>query len=136
MPRFPLLLITLLSLLSCTFASSIIYYVCPAGYFFNVQHCDLCAANCICTSSGGCNSCLPGYTSFNGACIQCPQASGIYGTCSSCCSLTTGTQLSCTNCQTVANSYTFLYSGRCIVSPGCFQIDANGFCTLCFDGFY
>jgi hypothetical protein len=83
-----------------------------------------------------CSSCISGYTSYNGQCIQCPQSSGIYGTCSSCCSQTSGTQLTCTDCASVANSYTFLYSGRCLVSPGCFEIDANGFCTQCFEGFY
>lgn len=79
---------------------------------------------------------MDGYTMYNGQCIQCPQSSGIYGTCSSCCSKTEGTQLSCTDCTVVANSYTFLYSGRCIVSPGCFEIDKNGFCLECFTGFY
>ena len=73
---------------------------------------------------------------YQNTCIQCPQASGIYGTCSSCCSKTTGTQISCTDCLKIGNSYTFLYSGRCITSPGCFEIDSYGFCTECFSGFY
>ena len=105
------------------------YYVCPSSYFFDLQHCEVCSPYCTCTVMSTCTSCISGYTMYNGQCIQCPQANGIYGTCSSCCSKTQGTQISCTDCQLVANSYTFLYSGRCIVSPGCFEIDANGFCS-------
>lgn len=111
-------------------------YICPLGYFFDLQHCETCLPFCICTSMNTCSSCVVGYTSYNNQCIQCPQSSGIYGTCSECCSKTTGTQISCTDCSVVANSYTFLYSGRCIVSPGCFQIDKMGFCQQCFSGFY
>ena len=96
------------------------YYVCSPGQFFDLQHCEACLPNCICSSMNTCTSCVAGYTAYNGQCIQCPQSSGIYGTCSSCCSHTAGTQISCTDCAKVANSYTFLYSGRCIVSPGCF----------------
>lgn len=111
----------LLFALCCTaFAANTTYYLCPSDYFFDLQHCEMCAPNCICSSMGTCTSCIAGYTSYNGTCIQCPQASGIYGACSSCCSKTEGTQISCTDCQLVANSYTFLYSGRCIASPGCF----------------
>lgn len=123
-------------LLQVTCGVTVTQYVCPSGYFFDFQHCELCASNCKCSTMGGCDACVDGYTKYQGQCIQCPQASGIYGTCSSCCSKTEGTQLSCTDCEVVANSYTFLYSGRCIVSPGCFEIDSNGFCTECFSGFY
>lgn len=117
--RLPTPLLLLLLLGGCLCAS-VTYYSCPASYFFDVQHCETCLPNCVCSAKDTCTSCIHGYTSYNGNCIQCPQASGIYGTCSSCCSKTTGTQLSCTDCATVANAYTFLYSGRCIVTPGCF----------------
>jgi proprotein convertase subtilisin/kexin type 5 len=127
----------LIFFLMLTFSSaSVTYYVCSPGQFFDLQHCETCLANCVCSSMNTCDSCVSGYTAYNGQCIQCPQTSGIYGTCSSCCSKTSGTQISCTDCMPVVNSYTFLYSGRCIVSPGCFEIDNNGFCTECFPGFY
>jgi len=136
MPNHNALLFTIATLTCIALAVNTTYYICPSDYFFDLQHCEICKPNCICSALGTCTSCIPGYTNYNGNCIQCPQATGIYGTCSSCCSKTEGTQISCTGCQLVANSYTFLYSGRCIVSPGCFEIDANGFCTECFPGFY
>lgn len=128
----------MLSLLALLLAGALANeaYVCAPDAFFDLQHCEACQSHCTCSVKGGCTACVPGYTMYQGTCIQCPQSSGIYGTCSSCCSRTSGTQLSCTDCQTVANSYTFLYSGRCIVSPGCFEIDNNGFCIECFPGFY
>ena len=110
----------LLSALILATSSATTYYVCSAGQFFDLQHCEACLPNCICSSMNTCTSCVAGYTPYNGQCIQCPQSSGIYGSCSSCCAQTSGTQISCTDCAKVANSYTFLYSGRCIVSPGCF----------------
>ena len=73
---------------------------------------------------------------FKNSCIQCPQASGIYGTCSGCCSRETGTILSCTDCEVVSGFYSFLFSGRCILSSGCFEVDQNGFCQVCKTGFY
>lgn len=93
---------------------------CPHGYFYDVQHCEKCQQNCVCSAEDTCDSCVEGYTEFNGACIACPQASGIYGTCSGCCSRTEGTILACTDCVPVDNMYSFLFSGRCILSEGCF----------------
>ena len=111
--------------------------VCPASYFFDDQHCELCQSNCLCVAENTCDSCIPGYTLFEGECIQCPQAAGfIYGTCTGCCSWPNGTLLTCTDCQSVPNMYSFLFSGRCILSPGCFEVDSNGFCSVCREGFY
>jgi hypothetical protein len=121
-------ILALLCLLYCALSATTLTYLCPSAHFFDLQHCEACAPNCKCSTINGCDSCIDGYTLYAGTCIQCPQASGIYGTCSSCCSKTTGTQLSCTNCAVVSNAYTFLYSGRCIVSPG--------YCTECFPSFY
>lgn len=110
--------------------------LCPPDYFFDVQHCEACSPHCTCSTAGTCVSCVAGYTMSAGVCIQCPQASGLYGACSSCCSRTSGTLLSCTDCLNSNNQYAFLYSGRCIISSGCFQIDSNGFCLQCVSGFY
>ena len=113
-------IIALLLAIHLTSAATVSYYLCSQAQFFDSQHCERCLANCVCKDMDTCDSCVSGYTMYLGTCIQCPQASAIYGTCSSCCSKTTGTQLSCTDCLKVTNSYTFLYSGRCITSPGCF----------------
>lgn len=36
----------------------------------------------------------------------------------------------------MANYYSFLFSGRCILSAGCFEVDSNGFCIFCRTGYY
>lgn len=69
-----------LILLAAT-ASLTVY--CPAGQYFDGQHCETCQANCVCTSMWGCLSCIQGYT-FNldqTACVPCPAASGSYAAC-------------------------------------------------------
>ncbi len=55
-------IILLLALLTGALSASITYYVCAPGQFFDLQHCELCLPNCVCSAMNTCTSCVAGYT--------------------------------------------------------------------------
>lgn len=126
-----------LLLIALLFISQVAAQTCAPSNYFNGQRCAPCQTNCLCSSEGGCTSCMPGYTydALFKNCLACPVAtSAINVGCKECCYQVQGPAFVCSTCP--PGPYVFQVGGQCISLAGCTTTTQQGVCTACASGYY